>query len=161
MAEIPFRERPKSFTDPHGPPSWPAFVCLHHPANGLTFITLPAYDLFSLFPLQFGIHHRTAVTACCILACNNPGYLSTSRDRDSGRVNNDLEAIILAGKYYYHLDTPGRDALYPICRDFATWKFPHRAFPSSWNPKESTLPSFQTIGRCKVRESRTEIILVL
>jgi hypothetical protein len=101
----------------------------------------------------------TVVTACCILAYNKHGYLSTSRDRDSGRVNDDLEAIILAGKCYYHLDTPGRD---PICRDFATWSFPHRDFPSSWSPKESTLPSFQTDNwTCRVKESRAEIRRVL
>src|SRR5262245_7824015 len=141
MAGITLRERPESFTYRYGPPSPPACVALHHPANGLAFITLPAYDLFSQSPLQFGIHHGTA---CSILASNNPGYLSTSRNRGSGRVEHDLDAIILVGKYYCHLDDPGHDALYPLCRDFETWSFPHLNFPSSWSPVTPILPSFHT-----------------
>jgi hypothetical protein len=147
MAEVAptLRERPPSFTDPYGPPEQPVFVRFYHPANGLAFLTLPAYDVLSRSPLKFGIHYQTALTACCILACNKSGYLSTSRD-GSGRVDDDLDAIIPISKYFYHLDNPGSDALYPLCRDFATWKFPHNCLPISWQPAAPTLPSIFTVN---------------
>jgi hypothetical protein len=136
-----------SLTDPHGPPEKPVGVTFRHPANGLPFLVLPEYDLISRSPLKFGIHHQTAITACCILACNESGYLSTSRERDSGRVDDGLDAIIPIGDYFYHLDNPGSDTLYPICIDFATWKFPHNALPLSWGPL--LLLFVQTVGPAK------------
>jgi len=147
MAEVAptLRERPTPFTDPYAPEK-PTYMDLYHPANGLPFLTLPAYDLLSRSTLKFGIHHRTAVTACCILAFNKPGCLSTSRDGDSGRVVYDLDAIIPSGKYFYHLDNPESNPLYPICHDFATWDFPHSTFPSSWQPAESPLPSYVSLN---------------
>ena len=129
-AKVVFRQQPNTQIAPHGPPSRPLFVQFYHPANNLPFLSLPAYDYC---PPNFGIHYGTAVTACQILACNENGYLSTSIIRDADeRINIDLDSIILPGTYYYHLNIPKSDALYPICRDFACWEFPHDNLPSAW-----------------------------
>jgi hypothetical protein len=125
-AKIALRQRPQIHIASHGPPSRPAFVQFYHPANGLPFLTLPAYDCSP----NFGIHYGTAIAACQILACNKNGYLSTSRNRDAtGRINVDLDSIIPSGKYYYHLISSKSNALYPICCDFSYWEFPHKNSP--------------------------------
>ena len=130
-AKIVTRPRPEVQIGPRGPPSEPTFVRFYHPANNRRFLTLPAYDCC---PPNFGIHYGTAITACQILACNENGYLSTSRNRDAdGRVTLELDCILPSGgKYYYHLNSPKSEALYPICYDFSLWEFPHESFPSSW-----------------------------
>ena len=117
----PFRELPH-FTDPCGPPSSPAFVSLYHP---VALLELPAYDLLSKSPLEFGIHHETLVTAGHVLAYNKAGFLSTSRDRGAPHVKADLDSVILVAKYYFHLETPRTRPLYPICRDLKLWELPH------------------------------------
>jgi hypothetical protein len=126
--------------DPFGPPSLPDYVRLHHPANGLPFFQLPAYDLLCKSPLQFGIHHETLLTIGRILAYNKTGYLSTSRNRDAPRVEADLDSILPVAKYYFHLERPGTDPLYPICRDFRLWNFPHHQLPTSWSRPSGSSP---------------------
>jgi hypothetical protein len=84
------RPRPQIHVAPHGPPSQLTWVEFLHPANNLTFLTLPALDW--CHP-TFGIHYGTAITTCQILACNEDGYLSTSRDRHAhGRIDVDLDS---------------------------------------------------------------------
>jgi hypothetical protein len=96
-AKVVFRQRPETQIAPRGPPSELTFVRFYHPANGRRFLTLPAYDCC---PPNFGIHYGTAITACQILACNEDGYLSTSRNRNAdGRITIDLDSIIPSGKY--------------------------------------------------------------
>lgn len=142
MLRVPFRQLPEPCTDPDSLPSSPAIVSLCHPANGLAFLALPAYDLFCQSPLQFGIHHETLVTACCIITYNKPGYLSTSRNRGATRVDAALDSIIpAAGEYYYHLDDPF-EPFYSICCNFNDWKFPHGHLPPSWVAKSPCVPSF-------------------
>jgi hypothetical protein len=109
---------------------------LYHPANNLAFHTLPAYDLLSESPLQFGILHETLVTAGCILAYTKPGFLSTSRNRGA-RVEADLDSVIPVTKNYFHPEMPGTNPLYLICRDFKLWEFPHGQLPSSWSSPPS------------------------
>ncbi|KIM40496.1 hypothetical protein M413DRAFT_412424 [Hebeloma cylindrosporum] len=107
--------------------------CFLHPTNDPPFLKLPAYDCC---PPKGGIHYGTALVACEILTCNKSGYLSSSRNRDGdGRVNVDLDSVIPAGKYYYHLDMEPSDPLYPICQVFSCWKFPHNKLPSAWEHK--------------------------
>lgn len=127
------RERQLRLKDPFGPPSLPAHVRLHHPANGLLFFKLPAYDLLCKSPLQFGIHHETLLTIGRILAYNKTGFLSTSRYRDAPHVEEDLDSVLPVATYYFHLDMPGTNPLYPICRDFKLWNFPHDRLPTSWS----------------------------
>ena len=134
------RQRPKTQIAPRGPPSKPTFVWFYHPTNDCPFLTLPAFDCC---PPNSGIHYGTAITACQILACNENGYLSTSRNRNAdGRVTIELDSIIPSGKYYYHLNSPKSEALYPICRDFSCWEFPHESFPSTWKYELPEPPSF-------------------
>jgi hypothetical protein len=140
-AKIAFRQRPKTQIAPRGPPLEPTFVRFYHPANNLPFLRLPAYDCC---PPNFGVHHGTAITACQILACNENGYLSTSRHRNAaGRITVDLDSIIPSGKYYYHLQNSSKPkALYPICRDFSCWEFPHKKLPLAWENKLPDPTSF-------------------
>jgi len=141
LPSFSFRE----LNDPVGLPSSPDLIRLYHPANGLPFFVLPAYDLSCKSPLQFGIHHDTLLTIGRILAYNKTGFLSTSRKRDAPRVEEDLDSILPVDKYYFHLDMPGTNPLYPICRDFSLWNFPHDQLPTSWTSLPSypsTLPGF-------------------
>ena len=94
-ARVAIRQQPQIHVAPHGPPSPPTWVQFRHPAHNLTFLRLPALDYC---PPTFGVHYGTAITACLILACNEEGYLSTSRDRHAdGRINVDLDSIISPG----------------------------------------------------------------
>ena len=139
-ARMAIRQRPQIHVAPHGPPSQPTWVQFWHPANNLAFLRLPVFDCC---PPTFGVHYGTAITACQILACNEKGYLSTSRDGHAhGRINADLDSIISPGKYYYHLSSPKSEALYPICCDFSCWKFPHEKLPSAWKQE---LPDGTTV----------------
>jgi hypothetical protein len=124
-ARMAIRQRPQIHVAPHGPPSYSTWVQFWHPANNLAFLRLPALDWC---PPTFGIHHGTAITACQILACNEDGYLSTSRDRHAhGRIIVDLDSIIPPGLY-----SQKSEVLYPICCDFPCWKFPHGQLPPAW-----------------------------
>ena len=138
----PFRQRPAPFYDPQGPPFPPRMIRFLHPANNLPFLHLPAYDRCPTPEMQFGVHHETALTACQILACNSPGYLSPSRDRNAQGVDATPDSILAPRRYYYHLNTPEVDELYPICRLFEYWEFPHDAFPSFWETEDSNTPTF-------------------
>lgn len=131
VAGFELRQRPQIQVAPPEPPSRPAWVNFHHPANNLIFLKLPALDYCSP---NFGLHYGTAVTACQILACNEEGFLSSSRDHGDicGRINVDPDSIILPGDYYYHLLSPKSEALYPLCRDFSRWTFPHGHLPPVW-----------------------------
>ena len=159
-ARMAIRQRPQIDVAPHGPPSNPFLVKFRHPANDLYFLRLPAFDCCP--PDNFGIHYGTAITACRILACNEDGYLSTSRDRHGhGRINVDLDSIIPRGTYYYHLSSQKSEALYPICCDFPCWQFPHRQFPPAWQtelPKEGITawpPNWSEISEIiKIRDTQ-------
>jgi len=98
MANLPliFRNDQRPFViqkDPLTPQTM--FIFFTQPT---AFVSLPFQPTTDV--LQFGIHHEMALTACQILACNSPGYLSTSRDRNAGRVNAALDSIIPSNKYY-------------------------------------------------------------
>ena len=111
----------------------PTWLQFRHPANDFFFLRLPAVDWWPLTS-SFGINYGTAITACQILACNENGYLSSSRDRhaDYARINCDLDSVIPPGIYYYHLSSQESEALYPICCNFPAWKFPHGKLPPAW-----------------------------
>lgn len=148
-ARMAIRQRPQIHVAPHGPPSHSTWVQFRHPANNLTFLRLPTFDWR---PPIFGIHYGTAITACQILACNEDGYLSTSRHRHArGRINVDLDSVIPPGTYYYHISSQKPEALYPICCDFPLWKFPHGQLPPAWRNE----PNWSAISeRVKLRDTR-------
>ena len=148
-------ERPPIPRYEEGPPYNPKFLTLRHPANDRRFLTLPAYDRLQL---QFGVHYETVITACTILACNRPGYLSKSRTRSADRVSVPLDSILLPDEYYYHLDDNTETGeLYPICDNFLNWSFPHGNIPSSWHsaPNSPTaLAAFNWTAVCETIKSR-------
>lgn len=86
-------------------------------------------------PKPVGVHHRTALLACQIIANNAfDGYLATDRDgRD--RVTLGQDAVLTADSYWYIADrrdgdvnlVNGRD-VYPIVPSFEDWAFPHDRF---------------------------------
>jgi hypothetical protein len=157
-----FRPRPPLHHDEQGPPPFPDFIHLFHPVNDLEFLILPAYD--RLGPnLQFGLHHETVVTACMIVACNRSGYLSKFRNRDAAHVDVALDSLLLPGTYYYHLDDTKTGELYPICRDFENWRFPHGRIPASWSVESSTgnqnWPSNWTALSQKIKDRDTTCLI--
>src|SRR6202021_1686690 len=122
---------------PQGPPLFPAFIRLLPPAHDREFLILPAYDRLPGPKFEFGLHRETVVTACMIVACNRPGYLSKFRNPQATQIDVASD-LLLPGKYYYHLDDTKAGELYPICRDFQSWRFPHGKIPASWSAVSST-----------------------
>ena len=99
-----------------------------HPANNVSFLALAANDFSAAGvndnPPTFGLHLGTALLACQIVACNKPGFLSTSQDSSAPHIpNTPRDILLLDRKYYFHLD----DGIlhYPICLKFSAWIFPH------------------------------------
>ncbi|EDR13960.1 uncharacterized protein LACBIDRAFT_305223 [Laccaria bicolor S238N-H82] len=130
------RDLPK--IDPY-PFSILAVVTIIHPANGVELFEWQAYDRLPGPELQFGVHVETLLTACQIVANNEPGYLSKHQGRDDERIDVDLGSILAPGHYYYHVEKVALNP-YPICRDFKSWTFPHGDMPRSWSIKSPALP---------------------
>ncbi|KAF8710133.1 hypothetical protein AX14_013428 [Amanita brunnescens Koide BX004] len=45
----------------------------------------------------------------------------------------DPDGFLTANRYYYHLNNPQTDPLYPTCLDFSSWSFPHGQLPKAWD----------------------------
>jgi hypothetical protein len=91
-------------------------------------------DIFSLLKLEshtssgrYGVQCGVALSACRIIACNEKGYLTTSRIRPESIPLDNL----VANKYYYRLKGGAKAADYPICA-FETWGYPHDDLPDEW-----------------------------
>jgi hypothetical protein len=144
--------------DPFGPPSiQPAMVRFSHPENNIAFVSLPAYDPTGIEG-QYGIHLRTALVACQIIAFNKPGYLTAVRERTGDRITGlgDLDHVIPAGTYYYHLEVQEPNRLYPICRDFRRWPFPHE-LPQEWMAPDDVPPNDIVPGTWSVVSDRVKV----
>lgn len=116
-------------------PNNPIFVSFYHPTNKNIFLSLPKNNVLpSITSEIFGVHHEIAPTACQIIACNEPGFLSTSTNRSdiNARVSLEHYQFLTFKKYYYHLVTQPGDPNYRICINFAFWSFPHNHLPLSW-----------------------------
>ena len=115
-------------------PGNPIHVSFYHPINQKMFLSLPKNNILPSTQSDFGVHHETALTACQIIACNEPGFFSTSRNRSvvSARISPEHHPFLTSTKYYYHLLTQPDVTNYPICVDFAFWSFPHDRLPQSW-----------------------------
>ena len=84
-----------------------------------------------------GLHYRTALTACAIVAGNAwDGYFTT---RQGGQEIQHPAGQMLSSPqdYYFHVPANHREP-YPIFPSFADWIFPHDALPSDF---EITLPT--------------------
>ena len=118
-------------------PSNPHFIEFKHPANNEAFLFLPANNVQQApanEPRTFGVHYLTALTACQILT-SETGFLSLSIDRENAErvVSMDPDGFLTANRYYYHLNNPQTDPLYPTCLDFSSWSFPHGQLPKAWD----------------------------
>jgi hypothetical protein len=100
-----------------------------------------------------GLHHRTALIACGIVACNQwNGYLSA--ERNGPPLSEPFDALLTGRQYFYHVRRPSHlpgmpsvdkedpnspDPLnYPICPRFADWSFPHGDLPPTWPAERDT-----------------------
>ena len=115
-------------------PENPIYVSFYHPTNKQIFLSLPKNNVLPSTESDFGVHHETALTACQIIACNEPGFLSTSTNRSdvNAQTSPEHHPFLTSTRYYYHLLTQPDDTNYRICVDFTFWSFPHDRLPPSW-----------------------------
>jgi hypothetical protein len=150
-------------------PGWPTedvYVYLHHPANDRPFLRLFRSDVSpsssdSNKPV-YGIHHDTLLTAATILACSGPGYLSISLD-PSSCVDDPPDTVLLGRVYYFYLLTQHPSYLYPLCRNFKYWRFPHGALPYSWSYKRPRKEDIERSGEDEITgyvKDRDKVCLV-
>jgi hypothetical protein len=101
-----------------------------------------------------GLHHRTALIACGIVACNQwNGYLSA--ERYGPPLSEPFDALLTGSQYFYHVRRPSlllpglpsaanedpkttEPLQYPICPRFADWSFPHDNLPPTWPAARDT-----------------------
>ncbi|KFH48542.1 hypothetical protein ACRE_006410 [Hapsidospora chrysogenum ATCC 11550] len=109
-------------------------------------LSLPRVDLGSAAEATvFGVHHRTALVACQIIAGNafETGRLTTDREGRQ-QVGVPLDGILIGAKYYFIIDGVNQ---YPIVPSFQDWEFPHGRIPDFW--PELPIPVNPT-SRCAI-----------
>ena len=107
-------------------------ILLCHPGYEFLapFLGLPVIDLDSSDPPRHGILHRVALDACRIVANNEDGFLSRTKDR-SGQV--PTTTIVLCERiYWYFPHNMALEEQYPIVTDFRAWRFPQQ-LPGPWS----------------------------
>lgn len=108
----------------------------------------PGYDQLALLlrlppyrtPLGYGVHHQTALDACCIIANNLSGFLFRTSDR-SGRVPTEDVILTTPATYWYFLGDESLPAQYEVVDDFRAWKFA-TTLPDHWHalrPRHATI----------------------
>lgn len=121
------------------------YIYFHHPGyeRPVAMFRLPAYDLPirnesvnpTVQPITLrGIHHRTALDACTIVACNVTGFLSPAKiDRDDFTPPvTPVEAVLTDDDYwYYPSGWDRRGSPYPVVPNFENWCYPS-APPPHW-----------------------------
>ncbi|KAK3360897.1 hypothetical protein B0T24DRAFT_692953 [Lasiosphaeria ovina] len=100
----------------------------YHPgydSNSNLLLTLPRVDPTPSGP-GYGVHHRTALLACQIIAGNafDNSYLSLDR-AGQRRVQVSPDGILTDEGYYFI-------CFYPIAASFRDWEFPHGRIPDWW-----------------------------
>ena len=104
----------------------------------------------------YGVHHRTALLACEIIANNafGAGHLTLDQEGQQ-RIDTPLDGILTEGVYYFIIgEGPGMSAMnpclstlvntyflldrYAVVPSFRDWKFPHGHIPDSWPQAIST-----------------------
>ncbi|KAI9764044.1 MAG: hypothetical protein M1840_008920 [Geoglossum simile] len=127
-------------------------IRFRHPAYDPTsdvFLRLYAFDHTS-----GGIHHRTALTACGVLANNAwNGYFTETRD--GARIADGDDDVLRARTYYFHVPDPDESSIsgssnpvpyrYPIVPTFADWRFPHENLPPDWTELANSQPTTQDV----------------
>ncbi|KAK2467327.1 hypothetical protein APHAL10511_000562 [Amanita phalloides] len=119
------------------------FIYVRHPGYDFHFFGIPSF----LQPP--GAHLCLILDACEIIANNEPGFLGSSKDRNSEIQSDNRDLVLSPGNYYYHL----RDASipnYPVVTEFDAWT-PPSELPQHWvdvtiHPDGSTNSLFEPIG---------------
>ncbi|KAH8748665.1 hypothetical protein F5883DRAFT_528645 [Diaporthe sp. PMI_573] len=84
---------------------------------------LPRLDSTSLVPS--GVHYRTALLACQIVANNAlHGYLATDRDGEARVTVNHDDGLLTRDKYWFIADANNPRDDYPVVPRFEDWLFP-------------------------------------
>lgn len=90
------------------------------------------------FELDRGVHHATALHACSIMACNEPGFLSPTKLSilPAGPASGTTLSLdsVLTEKFYWFYPVSWKltDDPYPVCPDFENWSFPKERIPLDW-----------------------------
>ncbi|KAK0657765.1 hypothetical protein B0T16DRAFT_425889 [Cercophora newfieldiana] len=107
-------------------------IRFRHPAytNHSLFLTLPRVDSAASIP-TYGVHHRTALLACQIIAGNafTNSYLSLDKAGQQ-QVQVPPDSVLTEDEYYFIVKG---FALYPIVPSFQDWEFPHGRIPDWWH----------------------------
>ncbi|KAK4246086.1 hypothetical protein C7999DRAFT_42400 [Corynascus novoguineensis] len=92
-----------------------------------TLLSLPRVDSTTS---TYGVHHRTALLACQIIAGNafTNSYLAFDKAGQQ-RVQVPLDDILIDRQYYFIVEA---SKLYPIVPSFQDWEFPHGRIPDWW-----------------------------
>ncbi|KAF4634867.1 hypothetical protein G7Y89_g3244 [Cudoniella acicularis] len=111
-------------------------ICFCHPGYHAydLLLTLPRVDSTAVADATpaYGVHHRTALLACQIIAgnaFNNSRFTVDKAGRQPVQV--PLDGVLTDSQYYFIVD--GSD-LYPIVPSFQDWQFPHDRIPDLWPP---------------------------
>ncbi|KAF2453895.1 hypothetical protein BDY21DRAFT_354445 [Lineolata rhizophorae] len=79
----------------------------------------------------YGVHHRTALTACQIIANNAfTGFLAVDAKGES-RIDETIgpDEILTGREYFFVVEG---DVRYPVVPSFRDWEFPHHRVPDFW-----------------------------
>ncbi|KAI0423398.1 hypothetical protein F5Y09DRAFT_327483 [Xylaria sp. FL1042] len=113
-----------------------------------------ALDSTSTSTALKGVHHRTALTACQIIANNAyNGYLTTDRQ---GRERVDVHPDhVLTESQYWFFTSPDQQGPYPVVPSFRDWAFPHRSPLVTWpRPQPNATTDVDAIDhRCIVTQT--------
>lgn len=127
---------------PSFPSGTPTYLLLRHPGypdEHNIMVSLPALDRAMGSSdddgHRWGVHHTTALHVCSVVAANTTGVLSARKllPLEAAPPLIDPDAVLTARSYYFypHGWTPD-DPPYPVCPDFANWRFPHDQLPDDW-----------------------------
>ncbi|RSL49846.1 hypothetical protein CEP51_015429 [Fusarium floridanum] len=130
-------------------------ISFYHPGYSRPvnlLFSLPRVDPDPAHPGSFGVHARTALVACQIVANNAfDGYLAAD-EAGTSRVESDPQAVLTGSDYWFFVEG---DEQYPIVPSFRDWEFPHGRVPSCWllQTEESSASS----RRCHITKTQYSI----
>ncbi|KAF8241558.1 hypothetical protein K440DRAFT_665273 [Wilcoxina mikolae CBS 423.85] len=135
------------------PPSQPNTIATPNPTPASNILVLPLRQPVRRPPTA-GVHYATVLAACLVVACNKPGHL-----REAGKqIELDNDAVLPAGKYWYHLNDPDAEAKYPICPSFSEWLFDETMIPLPWitaspDPQDDPTIVSRNYGESQMKEA--------